>query len=100
MAYNILLVDDSETVRAVIAKALQMADFPLGAVREAGNGQEALALLDKEWIDLVFADLNMPVMGGVEMVFKMKAHDSMKNIPVIVVSTEGSVKRIQTLLDA
>jgi two-component system chemotaxis response regulator CheY len=100
MAYNILLVDDSETVRAVITKALEMANLPLGRLHEAGNGQEALSVLVKEWVDLVFADLNMPVMNGVEMVARMKADAAMKSIPVIVVSTEGSVKRIRALMDA
>jgi two-component system chemotaxis response regulator CheY len=100
MAYNILLVDDSETVRAVIVKALEMANLPVGRLHHAGNGEEALAVLGKEWVDLVFADLNMPVMNGVEMLARMKADDGMKAVPVIVVSTEGSVKRIRALMDS
>lgn len=99
MAYNILLVDDSETVRQVIAKALEMANLPVGRLHEAGNGEEALAIMTKEWVDLVFADLNMPVMNGVEMVSRMKGDASLKSLPVIVVSTEGSAKRIRGLMD-
>ncbi|MEO6095800.1 MAG: response regulator [Fibrobacteria bacterium] len=100
MAYNILVVDDSETVRAVIAKAIGMSGVEVKSLMTAGNGQEALDILDKEWVDLVFADINMPVMGGVEMVKRMKADDGMKGIPVVIVSTEGSATRINGLLES
>ena len=55
MAFNILLVDDSLTVRAVIKKTLRLAGVDINLLYEAGNGQEALAVLDADWIDLVFA---------------------------------------------
>jgi two-component system, chemotaxis family, chemotaxis protein CheY len=100
MAYNILVVDDSETVRAVIAKAIGMCGVEVKTLMTAGNGQEALNILDKEWVDLVFADINMPVMGGVEMVKRMKADDGMKGIPVVIVSTEGSATRINGLMES
>jgi two-component system chemotaxis response regulator CheY len=100
MAYNILIVDDSETVRAVVGKAIEMAGIPIKSLLTAINGKEALELLGREWVDLVFADINMPVMGGVEMIRLMKADIDMKDIPVIVLSTEGSITRIKGLLDS
>ena len=100
MAYNILIVDDSETVRAVVAKAIEMSGVAVKALLTAANGQEALDILGKEWIDLVFADINMPVMGGVEMVKRMKADSDTKDIPVVIVSTEGSATRIKGLMDS
>jgi two-component system chemotaxis response regulator CheY len=100
MAYNILVVDDSETVRAVISKAIEMADVPVKNLLTAVNGREALDILGREWVDLVFADINMPVMGGVEMVRLMKADQDMKDIPVVIVSTEGSATRIKELMDS
>lgn len=100
MAYNILVVDDSETVRAVIAKAIEMSGTEVKSLFTAANGEEALGILDREWVDLVFADINMPVMGGVEMVKRMKAGDDTKQIPVVIVSTEGSATRIKSLMDA
>jgi two-component system chemotaxis response regulator CheY len=68
MALNILIVDDSVTVRAVITKTLQIAEVPVNQIYEAENGQVALEVLKNNWIDLVFADINMPVMTGVEMI--------------------------------
>jgi len=97
MPLNILVVDDSETVRAVIAKTLRIAGIPIGKLHMAGNGREALDLLSAEWVDLVFADINMPVMGGVELVEKMSADGMLKSVPVVIVSTEGSATRIEQL---
>jgi len=97
MALNILVVDDSATVRAVIAKTLQLAGVQVDELHEAANGKEALDILAEHWIDLVFADINMPVMGGIEMVEKMGEDGLLKTVPVIVVSTEGSTSRIEQL---
>ncbi len=97
MALNILVVDDSETVRDIIAKTLMMAQVPVGELYNAANGKEALEVLGEKWVDLVFSDINMPVMGGMEMIEHMHANDLMKTIPVVVVSTEGSATRIEDL---
>ncbi len=97
MALNILIVDDSETVRSVLAKTLQISGIDVGELHKAANGREALDILKGHWIDLIFSDINMPVMGGVEMIQQMQQDDMLKTIPVIVVSTEGSVTRIEQL---
>lgn len=97
MSLNVLIVDDSATSRAVIMKSLEMAEIPTRTIFEAANGKEAITLLEDNWVDLVFADINMPVMGGVEMIGKLAEHDVLKMIPVIVVSTEGSATRIEEL---
>jgi len=97
MAYNILIVDDSQTMRAVLTKTLGMAGLEIGTVFEAENGREALSLLEKEWVDIVFADINMPVMNGVEMVKEMQKLGYMESTPVIIISTEGSKTRLDTL---
>lgn len=98
MAYNILIVDDSETVRAVIKKTLAIAEVPTGEIYQAGNGQEGLDVLRAEWVDLVFSDINMPVMSGIEMVKQMQADEMLKTVPVVVISTEGSKTRIEDLI--
>lgn len=97
MSLNILIVDDSEIVRRVIKKTLDIAEIPYTELHQAGNGKEALELLDENWIDLIFTDINMPVMGGVEMVKKLSKDDVLKDVPIVVVSTEGSTSRIDQL---
>jgi two-component system, chemotaxis family, chemotaxis protein CheY len=97
VAYNVLLVDDSATVRAVMTKTLKIAQIPLGELFTACNGKEALDVLKEKWVDLVITDLNMPEMTGFELVDAMFADDRYKSIPIIVVTTEGSATRIDDL---
>lgn len=97
MAFNILLVDDSLTVRAVIKKALQLAEVDIGELFEAENGAEALEVLDEQWVDLVFADISMPVMTGEEFVEKLNETGAIEELPVVIVSSAGSEPRIQRL---
>lgn len=99
MALNILIVDDSATTRAIIAKTLDMAQIPVGHLGEAANGAEALEILDKEWFDLVFTDLHMPVMNGIELVRQMRARDLLSSTPVVVVTSEGGQERIDQLME-
>jgi len=98
MSFNILIVDDSRTIRSVIKKTLDIAGVPVGHLYEAENGKEALDIMNLNWIDLVFADINMPVMNGIEMIKKMSEDNTLDKTPVIIVSTEGSKTRIDDLL--
>ena len=99
MSFNILIVDDSKIIRSVIKKTLAIADVPVGDLYEAGNGKEALDVMNSNWIDLIFADINMPVMNGIEMIKKMSEDNTLDKTPVIIVSTDGSKTRIDELLE-
>ncbi len=99
MAYNVLIVDDSNTMRKVIIKALKLSGFDLGDCREAGNGQEALTVLESHWVDLILTDLNMPVMNGWELVHHLKGNTSYAQIPVVLITTEGSETRLRELFE-
>jgi len=98
MAYNILIVDDSSPMRAVIKKVIRASGFDVGTFFDAANGAEALALLDEHWLDLVLTDHNMPDMDGLTLLRKMKADGDMATIPVVMVTTEGSHERVDTFL--
>jgi two-component system, chemotaxis family, chemotaxis protein CheY len=98
MSYNILIVDDSRTVRMMIDKTLRLTDIPLSQVHHAQNGCEAIELLADEWIDLVLTDINMPEMDGVELIRRMRTNSLLERTPVVIVSTEGSQTRIDQLL--
>ena len=97
MAINLLIVDDSKVMRAMVLKTLRMAGLELADVHEAANGREGLDRLENHWIDLAIVDINMPVMGGEEMIDRMNENPELKEIPVIVISTEGSQARIERL---
>jgi len=98
MAYNFLIVDDSITTRTIIKKILQLSSIEIGELHEAADGEEALEVLQNKWIDLVFADINMPRMNGVEMVQRMREDGMLKSIPVVIVSSEGSETRIEEMM--
>ena len=94
MSYNVLIVDDSLTMRRVIRKSVALSGFDLGECWEAGNGKEALEVLQTHWVDLILADLNMPVMNGLEMMRELKKDEGHQKIPVILITTEGSEERL------
>lgn len=97
MSFRFLVVDDSSIVRKVVKKVLNLSGINLDVVLEAENGKEALEVLSNEWVDLVFLDINMPVMNGIEFLKKMREIDEIKNTSVVVISTEGSKARKQEL---
>jgi len=89
MAYNILIVDDSPAMRKVMIKILKMSQYPMGEFYEAAHGEEALQVCDEKWIDVILTDLNMPVMDGITLLEHLREDELLKNIPTVVVSTEG-----------
>lgn len=97
MSLNLLVVDDSRVVHGVIAKTLELAEVDINQRFDASNGQEALEILNANTIDLVFSDIHMPVMDGIELITSMKNNDNLKSIPVVVISSEGGQKRVNEL---
>ncbi len=97
MAFNILIIDDSKIIRSVIKKTLDISGIPVGTILEASNGLEGLTVMRENWVDLVFADLNMPVMNGMEMLDMMAQEQLLQKTPVLICSTEGSKTRIEEL---
>lgn len=95
MALNVLVVDDSATMRHMVVRTLQMSGLPIGQLHQAANGREGLEVLEREWVDLVFVDINMPVMNGMEMIDAIRAQPTYAELPIVVISTESSRTRIE-----
>ncbi|MCK5679681.1 response regulator [bacterium] len=89
MAFNILVVDDSMSMRAIIKKVITMSGFDVGEIAEAENGLEALAKLEDFWADVVLTDIHMPEMDGVELLKRIKSNPMTKALPVIMITTES-----------
>ncbi|MBM3764945.1 MAG: response regulator [Acidobacteria bacterium] len=99
---RILIVDDSPAMRAYVRRTVQLASLPVKNVFEAGNGQEALEIVNQEneapnKLDLVFADLNMPVMNGEEFVAKLRGNQRDATLPVLIISTDATQRRVLKL---
>lgn len=97
MALNVLVVDDSAVMRSMIIKTLKLSGVSLGEVYQAGNGKEALDVLNDNWVDLALVDINMPVMDGEQMIDAVRANPVTADLSVVVVSTESSESRIEML---
>ena len=95
MAFNVLVVDDSSSMRAVIKRIVKISGFNVGVCWEAADGKEGMKVLSDQWVDLVLTDINMPNMNGLELVKTMKEDDLLRSIPVVMVTTEGSEERVQ-----
>ncbi len=90
---DIMIVDDSRAMRNVLRRALSMTSLEIGTVHEAENGLEALHLLDQHTVEVIFSDINMPVMDGAAFVGELAKSEAKRRIPVIVVSTDNSTER-------
>ncbi|WP_298436021.1 response regulator [Geobacter sp.] len=87
---RILIVDDSPTMRQLIAFALKR--LPNVEILEANDGVEALKKLSGERFDLIFTDINMPVMDGLKLVGLVRSDPALSAIPIAIISTEGAAE--------
>lgn len=91
MKPKILTIDDSKTIRLIVAKAFKPFDCE---VFEASNGVEGLAVASREKPDIIILDLTMPIMDGAEMLSKLKSSPELKGIPVIMLTAEAGRENV------
>lgn len=84
---NILIVDDSSTMRKIISRSLRQAGLTVDEIYEAGDGVEGLDALSKNKVGLILSDINMPNMDGLEFVKQVRAGGD--RTPIVMITTEG-----------
>jgi two-component system chemotaxis response regulator CheY len=84
---NILIVDDSSTMRKIIARSLRQAGIDVDEIIEAGDGIEGLNAINGKKIDLILSDINMPNMDGLEFVKALRGQGC--KVPIVMITTEG-----------
>lgn len=94
MAVNVLVVDDSAAIRKILQRVLRQTEMQLGDIFEAGDGVEALDVLNSQQIGLVLSDVNMPNMDGLQLLGEIKGKETLKAIPVVMITTEGSQNKV------
>src|SRR5882724_6032840 len=99
MALDILIVDDSAAIRRILQRVLAQTEVPLGTIHEACDGAEALEKLKTAKVGLILSDINMPNMDGIEMLTRIRANQSLKGVPIIMISTEGSQAKVMKALE-
>lgn len=90
MSIRALIVDDSSVMRKIVERSLAQAGIEMAEVFQAGNGAEALAILKDNRVDLILCDINMPVMDGLEFIKQLPGVVNAKDVPVVMITTEGS----------
>jgi two-component system chemotaxis response regulator CheY len=91
---DVLIVDDSAAIRKILQRVLLQAEVPVGTVYEASDGVEALEALRKHTVGLVLSDINMPNMDGLEFLSKVRAEAAWRDLPILMVSTEGTQAKV------
>jgi two-component system chemotaxis response regulator CheY len=85
---RILIVEDSPTMRQLLVFALRR--LKNVEVVEAQDGMDGLRKVSSDPFDLALIDINMPVMDGLKLISLMRGEDSLKDIPIVVITTEGA----------
>ena len=89
---KVLVVDDFSTMRRIVKNILRQ--IGLNNIVEADDGTSAIAVLEREHIDLIISDWNMPTMTGIELLRHVRASDELKNIPFLMVTAEAQQENI------
>jgi two-component system chemotaxis response regulator CheY len=91
---DVLIVDDSAAIRKILQRVLRQTDLPLGEIKEAGDGTEAVAILQDRSFGLILSDINMPHMDGLQLLSRIKEMEHLRNVPVIMITTEGGQGKV------
>lgn len=94
MPKHVLIVDDSKTVRNLVAFIMKKEGFKVTTAEDGLDGLEKLYGAGE--VDLIVSDINMPRMDGLTFIKTIREQDAYKDIPIVVLSTEGQDKDIQT----
>lgn len=94
MGLRVLIVDDSSVMRKILERSLRQAsESAIDEVIEAGDGGEAMEKLEGASVSVIFSDINMPHVNGLEFLRLLKESPH-KDLPVIMVTTEGGEKTV------
>jgi two-component system chemotaxis response regulator CheY len=99
MAFNLLIVDESNSMRTVVKKIVGLTGLETNQILEADNGRKALDVLGGNWVDVVILDINMPEMNGLELLKRMSEDAVLKNVPVVMMTTEASEMHMKTAFE-
>ena len=91
MPLSLLIVDDSSMMRAMLRRAVGLAE-PSVVIHEAGNGAEAIEVLERHHVDALFTDINMPVMSGMDLLRALPDR-GWQHIQAVIISTDGTEVR-------
>jgi two-component system, chemotaxis family, chemotaxis protein CheY len=94
MEPDVLVVDDSAAIRKILQRVLRQTGMEIRTIHEAGDGQEALEILKVHKPALILTDINMPKMDGLQLLAAVKAVEAWRDIPIVMITTEGGETKV------
>ncbi len=94
MESDVLIVDDSAAIRKILQRVLRQTGMAIRTIHEAGDGEEALEVLKAHPVQLVLTDINMPKMDGIQLLASVKSCPQWRNLPVVMITTEGGETKV------
>ncbi len=95
MAFNVLVTDDSAVMRSMIGRILRLTGLPIEKIYTANDGLECLQIINRQCIDLLLLDINMPGLDGIGVLQTLSKVHYKKELPVIVISAETNRERVK-----
>ncbi len=95
MSMDYLIVDDSAAIRKILRHMLQQAQVPVTTVYEAGDGAEALAILKNRHVNVIFSDIDMPNMDGLQFLTELRSNSAWKSVSVIMIASESGQAKVR-----
>jgi two-component system chemotaxis response regulator CheY len=100
MKLRALVVDDSRVMRNLVMQSVRKTELAEFEFIEAEDGSDALGKFNPKAIDIMFVDWNMPKMTGIDFVRKVRATGKTEHIPIVMVTSEKSMGKMQDALDS
>ncbi len=95
-----IVVDDSSVMRQIIKNNLKQLGFEQSNLVDAEDGEQALKKINKDTIDLVIADWNMPRMTGIDLLKAIRSDGALKELPFLMVTSEADKEKIMEAVQA
>ena len=99
MKLDVLIVDGSGPIRKILHRLLVQAGVRVGHVIEASDGAEAIEKLSHGAVGLILSEIDLPGIGGLELLGRLKSCDTWKSVPVLVITTENNQDKVAQALE-
>jgi two-component system response regulator YesN len=96
---NLLVVDDSLTYLEMFSRTVKLCSLPIGRTIRARTAEEALFVLRNEPIDVLFTDIHMPGMDGLELISQVRLEEKCRNLKIVVVTADYGTHLMSDLFD-
>lgn len=91
---NTLIIEKSAAIRKILRRLIRNSDLPIGQIYEASDANEALDALKQNAVGLIISGVDLPDSNGLQLLMEIRETEGLKEVPVILISTKTSLKRV------